>query len=296
MWKNWGTISDVDVVQCKARALLGDAPAKRTLGETTWPMNIFSRGKYKCAQPTLVRNRMDLKTGEDRESKHNSKFWNWQRPFFKCDCMSAKEKKLICDAKMMWFNQGIWYMITHLDLFFNATDVGDRMMLLLVFLSTDGRDAVLDHITFLFIKEMMIKATLELYVNPGVTILKDLGKTPTMKMIERLNKPQEFTMALVEEEERIKNVGKRKMDLNNTPVRNAELVRKNMFRKNTPPGGWGCGRGNGTYMPGQSPGNRSFSRGRFSNGRGNGNFRNNQNSYQGNYGSPLQRRNINFDG
>ncbi|CAM6082485.1 unnamed protein product [Calypogeia fissa] len=294
MWKNWGTISDADVENCKARALIGDAPAKRMLGETTWPMNVFSGGKYKCAEPTLVRNRMDLKTGDDRESKHNSKFWNWQRSFFKCDCMAAKEKKLSCDAKMMWFDQGIWYMITHLELFFNATDVGGRMMLLLVFLSIDGREAVLDHITFLFIWEMMIKAMMELYIDPGVTILKDYGKTPSVKMIERLIKPKEFTMALLEEEEKSKNVNKRKIDINNTPVRNTEPARKNMFRNNTPPGGWGRGRGNSTFYYGQSS-RSSFGKGCFGSERGNGNFCNNQGNFQGNYGSPLQRRNIDFD-
>lgn len=76
-------------------------------------------------------------------------------PFFKCGYFSDDEKKKTCDSKMTWFDQGVWYMLTHLDLFFKDVGLAAKLMALIHFLSNIAKETILDHITFFsFMKKL----------------------------------------------------------------------------------------------------------------------------------------------
>ncbi|CAM6082377.1 unnamed protein product [Calypogeia fissa] len=65
MWQAWGTISDVEVLQCRERALhtipLSD---KAPVFVSHWPMTVFGTPKYKCpiAAGAKVKGKMDTTT------------------------------------------------------------------------------------------------------------------------------------------------------------------------------------------------------------------------------------------
>lgn len=52
---------------------------------------------------------------------------------------------------MTWFNQGIWYMLTHPDLFFTEVGLAAKLMALIAFLSDKAKETILDHIMFCYI-------------------------------------------------------------------------------------------------------------------------------------------------
>lgn len=70
----------------------------------------------------IIRVKLDIETGFGCEQKHHSRLWNWHRSFLKCDYVSSPMKKENCDSKMLWFDQGLWYMMTHLDIFFEEVE------------------------------------------------------------------------------------------------------------------------------------------------------------------------------
>lgn len=91
---------------------------------------------------------------------------------------------------MLWFDQAIWYMSTHLDLFFNEEGRAVKLMTLIHFLSDKAKESMLDHITFTFICELMLKAAcLNLYDNPTSPCLAKHMNSRTGIMIEKLIKP-----------------------------------------------------------------------------------------------------------
>lgn len=98
---------------------------------------------------------------------------------------------------MMWFDLGLWFMVTHLDDFFDEVGIAAKFMAFIHFLSKKAKDVVLDHITFTFIREMMIEACLNLYNDPLAPVLKERMNTHVGIIIKRLIKSVAFTKNLV---------------------------------------------------------------------------------------------------
>lgn len=145
----------------------------------------------------IILVRLDFKTGSDPELKHNQRISNWHKPFFKYDCFSDKEKKEDYDSKMTWFDQGVWYMLTHLDLFFAEVGLAAKIMAFIHFLSDKAKETVLDHITFYFIHERILEACLNLYDDPHTPMLTENMNTRMGIMIEKLIKITMFTDKLL---------------------------------------------------------------------------------------------------
>lgn len=112
---------------------------------------------------------------------------------------------------MTWFDQGIWYMLTHLDLFFNEVGLVAKLMALIGFLSDKAKEIVMDHITFFFIHEKILDACLNLYSDPTTPILTKDMNTCMGIMIKKLIKPATFTDELLTCNN---NTHKRRWDLN----------------------------------------------------------------------------------
>lgn len=52
--------------------------------------------------------------------------------------MSSPTKKENCDSKMIWFGQGLWFMMTHLGKFVNEVDIATKFMAFIHFLIEKG--------------------------------------------------------------------------------------------------------------------------------------------------------------
>ncbi|GBG61515.1 hypothetical protein CBR_g21857 [Chara braunii] len=79
------------------------------------------------------------------------KLWNAGRPFLKCPCIS-------CELNFTWLDHMIWYIIGNLDkLDPNAPSDKIRMLEFQALLRTTWRRPILAQITFLFMREYMMK-------------------------------------------------------------------------------------------------------------------------------------------
>lgn len=104
-----------------------------------------------------------------------------------------KEKKATCNSKMAWFDHGVWYILTHLELFFDKEGIVAKLMAFIYFLSAKAKESMLDHITFTFIQSMMLEACFNLYEHPIAPIFNENLALHTRSMIEKLIKPTQFT-------------------------------------------------------------------------------------------------------
>lgn len=260
-------------------------------------MHLFSAGKYDCQETVIVRTKLDIETGLKREKNHHSRLFNWHRPFFKCDCVATPTKKELCDSKMIWFDQGLWYMLTHLGKFFNEVGIAAKFMAFIHFLTKKAKDSVLDHITFLFIRELIFEACVSLHNDPLGPVLKDRMNTRSGIIIERLVKPAQFTEDLVKRGNDAPL--KRRWDLNDNTVTQPDSNRRFTPRQFSSGYGRGDNRGNNhaTYSQEYGQYGRGHGQGENSNWSGPGTPRQPRRDFGRGRpdGSPLQRQNIHFD-
>ncbi|CAM6124076.1 unnamed protein product [Calypogeia fissa] len=227
MWQAWGSISDAEVLQCRDRALqsitLSDIAPTFV---TQWPMTVFGQPKYKCKLAAGAKVKGKLDTKNSRLGDHKSKLWNWQRPYFRCPCYY----KSACRGQLVWLDHAVWFMLNHLECFFTASSIQGRLVMLIKFLSGDARRMVLDHIAFLYIREFLIEATIELVQHPDERFLVQYGNSSGIRMVEALIKPGMFS----EKMDGLKDgPAKKRINLNSQP--SVPLKRKGMFANHTAP-------------------------------------------------------------
>ncbi|CAM6101336.1 unnamed protein product [Calypogeia fissa] len=151
MWQAWGTISDAEVDVCCQNALKGV-----TLFETNppyltkWPIKIFGPPKYKCNYAAGAKVRGNLVTTCNQIEDHKGKLWGWHRPYFCCSCYNGYNNGVQtgCYGQLIWLDHAVWYMLNHLDVFFSASAIQGRFVMLMGFLSGEARKMVLDHLRF----------------------------------------------------------------------------------------------------------------------------------------------------
>ncbi|CAM6082443.1 unnamed protein product [Calypogeia fissa] len=233
MWQAWGTINSEEVLQCRERALNAVTLCdKAPVFISKWPMTIFGAPKYKCkiAAGAKIRGPLDTKT--TRLTEHKSKLWNWMRPYFRCSCYY----KAACNGQLIWLDHAVWYMLNHLEEFFTASTIQGRLVMLIKFLSGDARCMVLDHITFLYIRDFTIEATQELIDHPQTRFLTRYGVSRGVRMVEALVKLGLFFEELGD----ILGGGNKKCwNLNDRPQ--VPPKRRGMYANHTPVPGVGCG-------------------------------------------------------
>ncbi|CAM6104898.1 unnamed protein product [Calypogeia fissa] len=186
----WGTISTAEVLQCHDRALNAVTLCDKALVFVCkWPMTIFGAPKYKCRVAAGAKVRGPLDTKISRITEHKSKLWNWIHPYFRCSCYF----KAVCNGQLIWLDHVVWYMLNHLEEFFTASTIQGRLVMLIQFLSGDARRMVLDHITFLYIRDFTIEASQELIDHPTASFLTHYGPSRGIRMVEALVKPGTFS-------------------------------------------------------------------------------------------------------
>ncbi|CAM6082399.1 unnamed protein product [Calypogeia fissa] len=277
MWQAWGTVSDAEVLQCRDRALnavtISDKPP---VFVSQWPMTAFGPPKYKCQVVAGAKVKGQLDTKNSRLKDHKSKMWNWQRPFFQCSCYF----KPACKGQLIWLDHAVWYMLHHLDSFFNASSIQGRLVMFIKFLSGDARCMVLDHIAFLYVREFLIEATQELIDHPEDRFFAQYESSCGLRMVEALVKPGMF----LEKQENVRTgSNKKRLNLNAQPSTAAR--RRGIYANPTlvP----GLGRGGPSRAP-NAPLTRNLP------GNNNGRARLNRGKTLPGLISPLLHRNIPF--
>ncbi|CAM6082137.1 unnamed protein product [Calypogeia fissa] len=269
----WGTVSTEEVLQCRECALnVVTLCDKSPVFISKWPMTIFGPPKYKCKIAAGAKIRGPLDTKNSRIKEHKSKMWNWMRPYFLCSCYY----KAACNGQLIWLDHAVWYMLNHLEDFFTASSVQGRLVMLIKFLSGDARRMVLDHITFLYIRDFTIEATQELIAHPHARLLTRYGPSRGIRMVEALVKPGTFSDDLCDI---LGGSSKKRWNLNDRPL--APPKQRGMYAKHTLVPGVGRGTTPAPLLRSRPEG--VTSRLRPGGGR----------TLPGNE-SPLQRRNLQF--
>ncbi|CAM6082055.1 unnamed protein product [Calypogeia fissa] len=233
IWQAWGTISTEEVLQCRECALNAVTLCdKSPVFISKWPMTIFGPPKYKCKVAAGAKVRGPLDTKNPRIKEHKSKLWNWMRPYFRCSCYY----KAACNGQLIWLDHAVWYMLNPLEDFFTASTIQGRLVMLIKFLSGDARRMVLDHITFLYIRDFTIEATQELIDHQHSRFLTHYGTSCGIRMIEALVKPGMFSNDLGDI---LGGSGKKCWNLNDRPQ--APPKRRGMYANHTTVPGIGCG-------------------------------------------------------
>ncbi|CAM6094009.1 unnamed protein product [Calypogeia fissa] len=303
MWQAWGTISVLELKLCREQALNAVTKSdKAPVFVSSWPMRIFGYPKYHCPVAASAKIRGQFVTNSTRPDDHKSKLWNWLRPFLRCSCYKGSSKSG-CGGQLIWFNHAVWFMLNHLELFFQAASIQGRLVLLIKFLSGDARKLVLDQISFIYLRQYMNEAALELIAHPEEQFLTKHGDFKGLKTIEALFKPGSFS----DKSEKLNGPVKQTINLNTAPT--AAPKQRGLYTNNTPHTGRGRGFGRGAAL------RRPFGRGigsaqpaipsayRTPIGASNSHFAVNIGTVNNEGGSvvgqevlesPLQRRNIQF--
>ncbi|GBG72086.1 hypothetical protein CBR_g11020 [Chara braunii] len=143
-------ITDAEVENCRSAARNGTIyfPATRGGFDAEFPP-IAELEKGKCANRPLLHQKGIPKFPANLSEL--KKLWNAGRPYLKCTCPS-------CEKNFTWFDHMIWYIIGNLDKIDpRAPSDKIRMLEFQALLRTTWRKAILAQISFIFMREYMIK-------------------------------------------------------------------------------------------------------------------------------------------
>lgn len=92
MWQQWSSLTPVDLVGCRQRAIDGTFISKLHTLATTWTMKRLSASgtaKYKCESGVDVRIKLHLPTDYSRHENHKAMIWNYHKLYFCCRCVAS---------------------------------------------------------------------------------------------------------------------------------------------------------------------------------------------------------------
>ncbi|GBG74727.1 hypothetical protein CBR_g19134 [Chara braunii] len=143
-------ITDTEVENCRSAARNGTIYFPTTRGgfDAEFPP-IAELGKGKYANRPLLHQKGIPKFPADLSELQ--KLWNAGRPYLKCTCTS-------CEKNFTWFDHMIWYIIGNLDKIDPRAPTDKiRMLEFQTLLRTTWRKVILAQISFIFMREYMIK-------------------------------------------------------------------------------------------------------------------------------------------
>ncbi|GBG85802.1 hypothetical protein CBR_g40611 [Chara braunii] len=143
-------ITDAEVDNCRSAARNGTIyfPATRGGFDGEFPP-IAKLEKGKCPNKPLLHQKGIPKFPADLSEL--KKLWNAGRPYLKCVCLG-------CEQNFTWFDHMIWYVIGNLEKI-DPLAPSDKIKMLefQALLRTTWRKAILEQISFVFMREYMIK-------------------------------------------------------------------------------------------------------------------------------------------
>ncbi|GBG74876.1 hypothetical protein CBR_g19389 [Chara braunii] len=155
-------LSSADIENCRTAARNGTIhfPAGRVGFDADFPpLSKLEKEKYP-RKPLLHQKGIPRFPAGLLELK---KLWNAGRPFLKCACTS-------CEVNFTWLDHMLWYVIDNFDkLDPQAPSDKIRMLEFQALLCTSWRKPILTQITFLFMKEYMMKIVHLITQNKAIT-------------------------------------------------------------------------------------------------------------------------------
>jgi hypothetical protein len=196
MWKTWAHVSTEEVEALKANAVYKTGILKDGLDiPNAFALSMFDHNKCQSTD-VRIHTKQELKTTHGRDPKFSSALWNVQRPYMKCSCRG--EIRGGCKGDIIWFDQAVWYIINHLDSFFNDefATLQQKFKAFLVWLTEAGRMAIRHQITFNHSRDLMIEAAVQYAHDPNARLLPEYPeKAAGIRYIEFLMKPAHFSAA-----------------------------------------------------------------------------------------------------
>ncbi|GBG79064.1 hypothetical protein CBR_g28778 [Chara braunii] len=179
-------LTDADIDNCRTAAQNGTIyfPAGRTGLDADFPP-ISSLENGKCSQRLLLHQKGIQKFPTDLLKL--KKVWNVGRPFLKCPCPG-------CEINFTWLDHMIWYVIGNLEKL-DPLAPSDKITMLefQALLWTSWKKPILAQITFIFMREYMLKILHLVTQNKNIT-LKEILSFDDFKDVPFVRK---FTAALL---------------------------------------------------------------------------------------------------
>lgn len=238
MWRLWTDLPEAEIKACETRALSCEGLLREPVEMlNAFPLATFDRNK--CPNiPLKVHVKNDVATSAPRHAKYCSQLWNSQRPYLRCSCnVNAKTG---CTGTMLWFDHAIWFLVNHLDRFFddkNYPTLASKYGAFLIWIKGTCRTAVRAQLTFKEMRRLMATAALEYAVDPAAKLLTKFYEAPGARKIERLFKPASFSEQFLPSPSAMvhPNSRKRKFGREYTPAHDAERANKTPNVGTNPP-------------------------------------------------------------
>lgn len=214
----WAGLAMFDLVKCQQNAIGGIFLSKVDVMNFNQSMSYFATprlGKYNYMAPLEVRIKVQLPTDHNQLEQHRSGLFNWHQLYFRCQCSLSQKNNNGCRGEVLWFDHAIQFIVNHLPKFFPlATSVRNMFVEFLMFFSTSS-EVVMDHITFMYTRELMVEATLEQFDKLEARLLMSYGIDKGTLQVERLIKPTAIT---IEQNRKNSPLGKCSLNLNDVPT------------------------------------------------------------------------------
>ncbi|GBG43756.1 hypothetical protein CBR_g3724 [Chara braunii] len=174
-------LTDEQVRKCRARAYTaqmnycGKSVSPFAPCELLFPLMSYLDPE-KCGQSTPVMWHKAIKPPPALDLRNLRKIWSVDRPYLKCSCKQEDGGK-DCPGGPLWMDHAFWFLLAHSDvLFLTMSSIKVKTSMLVHFMRTTWKEAVIGCITFIFVRELMMDymAALEQEeVLTAETVIKD---------------------------------------------------------------------------------------------------------------------------
>ncbi|GBG85754.1 hypothetical protein CBR_g40483 [Chara braunii] len=140
------------------------------------PIETAALDPDKCGDSTPVMWHKAIKQPSALDLTNLRKVWSAGRPYLKCSRKQGEEDKN-CPDGPLWVDHTIWYLLAHPDILFpTMSSIKVRMSMLVHYLRTTWREAVIGCITFMCVREVMMDLIEAMEQNPqhtAETVIRD---------------------------------------------------------------------------------------------------------------------------
>ena len=257
VWKIWGNLSDTEVKACEDKTLNAHSQDAESHAITNaFPLVLYDH--HKCPTNTVkVFTKQDMLTCHPRDPHHTSKLWNCRRPYLRCAC--SQYAKRGCKGNLIWFDQGVWFMLNNLERFFdNDTypSLASKFGAFLTWVSAAAAIATKLQISFIAYRRMMEIAAVEFAANPRNMLLARYGDAAGARQIEKLFKPASFTTESTPSPSPVHYPRKRRINMNVTPETSGQQNQFGSRNQSSEPRHTFAAAGRGRYNRNFRPANR----------------------------------------
>ncbi|GBG80642.1 hypothetical protein CBR_g31102 [Chara braunii] len=153
-------VSDEEALRCQEIALDGSLEHAGRTSKSIEPTDLsFSPMSYldpdNCGDTSPGCWQKGIKQPPNLQLRSLRKVWSTRRPYLKCQC--GKDSHVDCAGGPIWFDHALWFLLAHPDiLFLNMSSVRVQTSMLFHFLRTSWKPTILDYITFINIRHVMM--------------------------------------------------------------------------------------------------------------------------------------------